>query len=66
MALKNRLREIRMREYMMEPGEFSKLIGTDIKNYNNWESNRSRPRLEIALEVARKLNKKVEDIWYLD
>ncbi|HDK7162063.1 TPA: helix-turn-helix domain-containing protein [Clostridium botulinum] len=55
-----------MREYVMDPGEFSKLIGTDIKNYNNWESNRSRPRLEIALEVARKLNKKIEDIWYLD
>lgn len=66
MGIKNKLRQIRMREYMMEPGEFAQLIGTDIKNYNNWESNRSRPRLEIALEVAQKLNKKVEEIWYLD
>lgn len=50
----------------MSPGEFAKLIGTDIKNYSNWESNRSRPRLEIAIEIAKKLNRKVEDIWYIE
>lgn len=64
--LKNRLKEIRMREFMMAPGEFAKKIGTDIKNYNNWESSRSKPRLEIALQVAEKLNRKVEDIWYFE
>lgn len=66
MSVKNRLKEIRMREYMMGPGEFAKLLGTDIKNYNNWESGRSRPRLEIALCIAKKLNKKVEEIWYIE
>lgn len=55
-----------MKEYMMDPGEFSKLIGTDINNYSNWESNRSRPRLELALVIAQKLNRKVEDIWYVE
>lgn len=63
--LENKLKEIRMKEYLMAPGEFAKLIGTDIKNYSNWESGRSRPKLEIALEVAKKLNKKVEEIWFL-
>lgn len=66
MAVNNRLKEIRMREYLMAPGEFAKLLETDIKNYNNWESNRSRPRLEVALEIAKKLNRKIEDIWYLE
>lgn len=63
--LENKLKEIRMKEYLMAPGEFAKLIGTDIKNYSNWESGRSRPKLEIALEVAKKLSKKVEEIWFL-
>lgn len=66
MGVKNRLKEIRMREYLMAPGEFAKVLGADIKNYNNWESNRSRPNLELALEIAQKLNRKIEDIWYLE
>lgn len=65
-GIKNKLKEIRMKEFLMSPGEFAKLIGTDIKNYSNWESNRSRPRLEIAIEIAKKLNRKVEDIWYIE
>jgi len=55
-----------MKEYMMDTGEFAKFIGTTINNYNNWESNRSRPKLELAIEIAQKLNRKVEDIWYFD
>lgn len=62
--LKNRLREIRMREYLMAPGEFAKHIGTDVKNLNNWESERSSPKLELAINIAKKLNRRVEDIWY--
>ena len=38
MGVKNRLKEISMREYLMEPGEVARHIGTDIQNYNNWES----------------------------
>jgi DNA-binding XRE family transcriptional regulator len=51
---------------MMDPGEFSKLIGTDVHNYSNWESNRSRPKLELAMMVAMRLNRKIEDIWYFE
>lgn len=64
--IRNRLKEIRMREYMMAPGEFAKFIDTDIKNYSNWEANRSRPKLELAMIIAKKLNRKVEDIWYFE
>ncbi|MBU3106709.1 helix-turn-helix domain-containing protein [Clostridium gasigenes] len=55
-----------MKEYLMAPGEFAKYIGTDIKNYSNWETGRSRPKLEIALKIAKKLNKTVEEIWFLE
>lgn len=64
--IRNRLKEIRMKEYMMNSGEFAEYIETDIKNYSNWEYNRSRPKLELAIKIAKKLNRKVEDIWYFD
>ncbi|WP_073249257.1 helix-turn-helix transcriptional regulator [Caloramator proteoclasticus] len=64
--VKNRLKEIRMREYMMNQKVFAEFIEIDIKSLSNWERNISRPNLEIALKIAKKLNKKVEDIWYLE
>ena len=64
--VKNRLREIRMREYMMDPEEFAALINVNIKSYYSYERDFSKPTLEKALEIANKLNKKIEDIWYLD
>ncbi|MEF9952181.1 MAG: helix-turn-helix domain-containing protein [Clostridium sp.] len=64
--VKNRLKEIRMREYVLDSGEFAKLIGTDIKNYSNWERGISKPNLEKALMIAKKLNKSIHQIWYLD
>jgi len=63
--VKNKLKEIRMREYMMEPSEFAKLIDVNIKAYYQWESELSKPSLEKALEISLKLNKNVNDIWYL-
>lgn len=64
--VKNRLREIRMREYALDPEEFAVLINVNIKSYYSYEKDFSRPTLEKALEIANKLNKKVDDIWYLD
>lgn len=51
---------------MMEPSEFAKHLGINRKSYYQWESGISKPPLEKALEIALKLNKKVEDIWYLE
>jgi DNA-binding XRE family transcriptional regulator len=64
--IKNNLRNIRMKEYAMDQVEFALKIGIDLSQYNNWEHDRSRPKLELALEIAKKLNKRVEDIWYLE
>lgn len=66
MAVKNRLKEIRMREFLMAPGEFAKYLGIDIKTYSGWENNRSRPTLERALAISEKLNRDVKEIWYLE
>lgn len=64
--VKNRLKEIRMREYMMSQKEFAEVLKVDDKTYSGWENNHSRPTLERALEVAKILNKKIEDIWFLE
>jgi len=66
--VKNRLKEIRMREYMMAPGKFAKYLNISIKTYSGWENGHSKPTLEGALIIANKLNKDVKDIkdiWYL-
>lgn len=64
--VKNRLKEIRMREYMMEPKEFADKIGVPVRSYYQYEDGSSRPKLEIALEIAKQLNRKIDDIWYLE
>jgi DNA-binding transcriptional regulator YiaG len=55
-----------MKEYMMDSGEFAKLLGTDVYNYSNWEHNRSQPKLEKAMIISNILNKPIESIWYLE
>lgn len=64
MGVKNRLKEIRMREYMMSAIEFSKLLNTKKSTYSQWENGLNNPTLEKAYEVARILNRKVDEIWY--
>ncbi|BDR80999.1 hypothetical protein K234311028_12450 [Clostridium tetani] len=50
----------------MDPQTFASLIGINYKTYYSWERGVAGPSLETALKVAKKLNKKVEDVWYLD
>lgn len=64
--MKNNLRAIRMRQYMMEPAEFADIIEVNHKTYYAWELGTANPSLKKALEVAKKLNKNVEDIWCLE
>lgn len=62
--VKNRLKEIRMREYMLDSNEFAKLLGVPRSTYSQWETGSNNPTLNKAFEVAKKLNKRLEDIWY--
>ncbi|SHH05651.1 helix-turn-helix transcriptional regulator [Tepidibacter thalassicus] len=66
MAVKNRLKEIRMKEFMMNQREFSsKILEMDYRKYNNYE-NGTVPSAESMLYIAKKLNRLVEDIFYLE
>ncbi len=64
--LKNRLKEIRMKEYMMSSKEFSKFLSVSNTTYSNWELGVSKPTLDKAIEIAKKLNRTVDEIWYDD
>jgi len=64
MGLKNRLKEIRMREYIMNSKDFAKMLGINHTTYSNWETCVSKPTLDVAFETAKKLNKRVDEIWY--
>lgn len=66
MGVKNNLKEIRLREFMIDSKtEFAKKLNVNIHTYSRWETGESVPVLKKALEIANKLNKKVDDIWYL-
>lgn len=62
--VKNKLKEIRMKEYMLDSGEFAKFLGVPRSTYSQWENTSNNPTLTKAFEIATKLNRKLEDIWY--
>ena len=63
--VKNRLKEIRMREYMLNMKEFAALLEINYVQYTGYEKG-IVPYLEVALKIAENLNRKVDDIFYLD
>lgn len=67
LGVKNKLKEIRMKELMIESkSEFARYLGVKEHAYIKWENEESSPNMELALLVAEKLNRKVDDIWYLE
>lgn len=60
----NKLKEIRMKEYMLGSQEFAKMLGVAKSTYSNWESGERLPSLITAFKIAEKLNKNINDIWY--
>ena len=63
--VKNKLREIRMKEYMIESkSEFARMLNVPVQTYIKWENEESSPNLDLAFTIAKKLNRTVIDIWY--
>ena len=66
MGVKNKLKEIRMREYMLSSQDFAEKLGVARSTYSQWEKGTNNPTLEKSFDIAIKLNKKLEDIWYFE
>lgn len=64
--MKNKLKEIRMREYLKNQKEFAEFLEIPLTTYSQWERDISNPTLEKAFEIAKKLNKKLEEIWHYE
>lgn len=63
--IKNKLKEIRMKEYMIESkSEFARILNVPVQTYIKWENEESSPNLDLAFTIAKKLNRTVIDIWY--
>lgn len=65
MAAKNRLREIRHEMMIDKQIEMAQLLGIAPNQYNRYEK-QGQPTIEVALRIAKRLNKRVEDIFYLE
>jgi len=65
MGVKNRLKEVRMKEYMMNMTQFAELVGINYRQYTEYEKG-VVPQPETMLRIAKKLNKPIEEIFYLD
>ncbi|WP_238899386.1 helix-turn-helix domain-containing protein [Clostridium sp. YIM B02500] len=66
MGVKNKLKEIRMREYAEDPKDFADRLKVNIKTYYVWENGAVLPGSKKMFEIAKILNKKVDDIWWLE
>lgn len=63
--LKNKLKEIRMKEYGIDnKSEFARFLGIAIHTYIKWENGESSPNLDLAFTISKKMNKKLDEIWY--
>ena len=66
MVLKNRLHEIRHDLRIDRQIEMAYMLGLLQQQYNRYERNQVQPTLEMAIRIAHKLNKQVEEIFYID
>ncbi len=53
-----------MREYMMSSIEFARMLDIKLSTYSRWEKGENNPNLELAFEIAKKLNKEITEVWY--
>jgi len=65
MPIKNRLKQIRHEMMIDTQVEMAKLLDLRQEKYNRYERQEIQPSLEYALRIANKLNRPVEDIFYI-
>ncbi|MBU3173385.1 helix-turn-helix transcriptional regulator [Clostridium estertheticum] len=64
MTIKNKLREIRMREYMLSQKDFCEVLKINVRTYSPLENNKVQGNIETIFFICKNLHKKIEDIWY--
>lgn len=62
--VKNKLLEIRLQLGYKTAKEFSEWLGVNTNTYRKYEGNFAQPSLEVLVDIAKKLELKIEDIIY--
>ena len=63
--IKNTLKQIRMKEYLMNKKQFANFVGIAEIPYGRYENEKIIPSLETALLMSEKLNQTVNQIFYI-
>lgn len=50
----------------LKQNEFASFLGVEYATYNTYEAQRRKPSLEVALQIANRLDCTVNDIFYLE
>lgn len=64
--MKNRLLEIRLILGYKKQKDFAEYLSMSPKDYNLLENNKKGISLDNAIAISKKLNMKIEDIWFED
>lgn len=64
--VKNILKQLRMKEHMLNKKEFAEYLGVPELQYGRYENSYNQPSLEMALKISKKLNKTVNQIWFIE
>jgi putative transcriptional regulator len=62
--IKNRLLDIRLQIGYRFQKDFAEFLNMDPNDYNRIENNKKQVSLETAFDIAEKLSKPIEDIFY--
>lgn len=62
--LKSKIR-VRLAELELRQSDILDEFGVTQKQFSNWVTGKSAPRLELAFRLAKRLNCKVDDLWEL-
>lgn len=60
--LKPKIR-VRLAEMELKQSDLYKEFGVSQKQFSNWVTGQSAPRLEIAFKLAARLGCKVDELW---
>ncbi|ERN54336.1 helix-turn-helix transcriptional regulator [Alkalihalophilus marmarensis] len=55
--------KVRLAELEIKQVDIYNEFGVTKMTFNNWATGKSRPNLEQAFELAKRLNCKVDDLW---
>jgi putative transcriptional regulator len=64
MPISNHLKELR-HDHRMNQKEFAEFLGISVYQYNRYENQTRQPTLEAALHISEKVQRPVNEIFYL-